>query len=79
MPQRHKAQSPTSEQVLEWRRKRKLSQSEFWAPIGVTQSAGSRYESGRPLPIPIALLLEMVYGSPKRAEKLLAKLRASNE
>ncbi len=79
MPQRHKAPSPTSEQVLDWRRKRKLSQSEFWAPIGVTQSAGSRYESGRPLPIPIALLLDLVYGPAKRAEKLLEKLRTADQ
>ncbi len=79
MPQRHKAPSPSAEQILDWRRKRKLSQSEFWAPIGVTQSAGSRYESGRPLPIPIALLLDLVYGPPKRAEKLLDKLRTADK
>ena len=79
MPQRHKAHSPSAEELLDWRKKRKMSQSEFWAPIGVTQSAGSRYESGRPLPIPIALLLDLVYGPPKRSEKLLAKLRTAGQ
>lgn len=35
-----------------------LNQSAFWAPLGVTQSGGSRYEStGRTIPTPVALLL----------------------
>ena len=33
-----------------------LNQSAFWAPLGVTQSGGSRYEStGRAIPTPVAL------------------------
>ena len=33
------------------------NQTEFWRPLGVTQSGGSRYESGRVLPAPAAMLL----------------------
>jgi len=35
------------------RRKLSLNQSEFWGKIGVTQSGGSRYESGRNMPRPV--------------------------
>lgn len=33
------------------------NQATFWARFGVTQSGGSRYESGRDLPTPVAILL----------------------
>ena len=49
--------------LLKLRRKLRLSQAEFWVPLGVTQSAGSRYEHGRDIPRPVALLLELAYGS----------------
>jgi transcriptional regulator with XRE-family HTH domain len=38
-----------------------LTQSEFWAPAGVSQSGGSRYESGRKLPASINTLLYLVH------------------
>jgi hypothetical protein len=38
-----------------------LNQSQFWGRIEVTQSGGSRYENGRPLPRPIRKLLGIVY------------------
>lgn len=47
----------------EIRVKRKQNQSEFWKTIGVTQSGGSRYESGRAIPEPTKRLLELVEGS----------------
>lgn len=34
-----------------------LNQQAFWGRFGVTQSGGSRYESGRDIPLPTALLL----------------------
>lgn len=43
--------------IGEIRRKRNENQSEFWKRFGVTQSGGSRYESGRRLPEPTALLV----------------------
>lgn len=33
------------------------NQTTFWNRFGVTQSAGSRYESGREMPVPLAILL----------------------
>ena len=38
-----------------------LNQHDFWAPIGVTQSGGSRYESGRRVPKPAAVLAHRIY------------------
>jgi len=46
---------------LALRRELKLSQSAFWHPLGVTQSGGSRYESGRRVLPSVAMLLELVY------------------
>ena len=38
-----------------------LTQAEFWSPVGVSQSGGSRYESGRKLPASISALLHLVH------------------
>jgi transcriptional regulator with XRE-family HTH domain len=38
-----------------------LNQQEFWGRIGVTQSGGSRYESGRNMPKPVQELLRLVH------------------
>jgi len=38
-----------------------MNQQEFWARIGVTQSGGSRYESGRAMPKPVRELLRLVH------------------
>jgi transcriptional regulator with XRE-family HTH domain len=38
-----------------------LNQQEFWTKIGVTQSGGSRYESGRSMPKPVRELLRLVH------------------
>jgi len=43
----------------ELRKKKGLNQSEFWSVIGVTQSGGSRYESGRNIPKPVAELVRL--------------------
>ena len=45
----------------EIRRKLGLNQQNFWAPLGVTQSGGSRYESGRNMPRPVRELLRLVH------------------
>ena len=39
------------------RKKASLNQKDFWLRYGVTQSGGSRYESGRNIPKPLAILL----------------------
>ena len=43
------------------RRKLGLNQQDFWTQIGVTQSGGSRYESGRKMPKPVKELLRLVH------------------
>src|SRR5213596_3955555 len=45
----------------EIRRRLGLNQEEFWTRIGVTQSGGSRYESGRDMPKPVRELLRLVH------------------
>jgi len=45
----------------EIRRRLGLNQEEFWTRIGVTQSGGSRYESGRSMPKPVKELLRLVH------------------
>lgn len=48
-----------------------LNQKNFWARYGVTQSGGSRYESGRNIPKPLAILLHL-HRSGKVTDKDLA-------
>lgn len=43
--------------IAGYRKKLGLNQQTFWSSLGVTQSGGSRYESGRNLPRPVAVLL----------------------
>lgn len=43
------------------RRRLGMNQQEFWGRIGVTQSGGSRYESGRSMPKPVQELLRVVH------------------
>lgn len=45
----------------EVRRKLGLNQLQFWSKLGVTQSGGSRYESGRSMPRPVRELLRLVH------------------
>ena len=38
-----------------------MNQQQFWSPIGITQSGGSRYESGRNIPKTVLELLRLLY------------------
>jgi transcriptional regulator with XRE-family HTH domain len=54
----------TNDSVLnprEIRLRRGLNQERFWSLVGVTQSGGSRYESGRAMPKPVRELLRLVH------------------
>jgi len=53
------------------RTKENLNQTAFWTRYGVTQSGGSRYESGRNIPKPLAILL-WLHRSGKVTDKDLA-------
>lgn len=50
-----------SDHPREIRQRRGLNQQQFWPLIGVTQSGGSRYESGRRMPKPVRELLRIVH------------------
>jgi len=45
----------------EIRRKLGLNQHDFWNKVGVTQSGGSRYESGRNMPRSVRELVRLVH------------------
>ena len=62
----------------EIRRKLGLNQSQFWSQIGVTQSGGSRYESGRNIPRPVQMLLRIAYGTAAQSAKQVDALRPSS-
>ena len=53
------------------RKKANHTQKDFWKGYGVTQSGGSRYESGRNIPKPLAILL-WLHRSGKVTDKDLA-------
>lgn len=38
-----------------------LNQQQFWSAVGVTQSGGSRYETGRSMPKPVRELVRLVH------------------
>lgn len=57
------------------RRKLGINQQQFWSKLGVTQSGGSRYESGRDIPLPVLMLLHIAYAPEKQAANLVDYLR----
>lgn len=65
----------TGADAREFRLKSGKNQSVFWSRISVTQSGGSRYESGRDLPAPVRQLLHLAYAPEKQAQALLDYLR----
>lgn len=67
----------TGLEALAIRKKLSLNQSDFWTPFGVTQSGGSRYESGRNIPRPVQMLLRIAYGTKAQAAKQMEALRPS--
>lgn len=69
------ARTPIVTDIKLLRTKQRLNQHQFWSRLGVTQSGGSRYESGRNAPAPTQTLIDLVYGPKKRALELLAELR----
>ena len=67
----------TSEAAVFMRNRRGLNQTDFWRRVGVGQSAGSRYESGRNIPRPVQMLLRIAYGTKAQAAKQVEALRPS--
>ncbi|MCK7481416.1 MAG: hypothetical protein M0C28_32710 [Candidatus Moduliflexus flocculans] len=48
-----------STNIANYRRALGENQHDFWRRFGVTQSGGSRYESGRSLPTPVRILMSL--------------------
>lgn len=69
----------TGEDVRTLRAKLGLNQSDFWGRISVTQSGGSRYESGRNIPRTVQILLHLAYGTETQAHRLLNSLRLQKD
>ncbi len=65
----------TGSEVRELRRKLHLNQSEFWTPFQTTQSGGSRYESGREIPAPVQVLLNIAFNTYPKAAAIFGELR----
>ena len=65
--------------IIAYRKKKKESQRRFWARFGVTQSRGSRFESGAEIPAPVSILLGLYFnktisdGDLGRAERVLRR------
>jgi transcriptional regulator with XRE-family HTH domain len=70
------AKAPTNplKNIKAYRLSRGENQTQFWTRFGVTQSGGSRYESGRELPVPVAMLV-LAYAEGLLDERSLEKLR----
>lgn len=67
------------EEIREFRTKIGLRQGLFWERVGVTQSGGSRYETGRDIPRPVQILLTITYGTPSQVQAMTEALRAWKE
>lgn len=66
----------TPEDIRAFRKKWSMNQSEFWSRVGVTQSGGSRYESGRNIPRPVRILLAVTYAPDGQSTKTVGALRS---
>lgn len=56
-----KAPEVTGAVALKLRTRLNQNQAVFWNRLGVTQSGGSRYEGGRPIPKPVKILFYLTY------------------
>jgi hypothetical protein len=50
---------PTVADLRQFRISKRESQEKFWSRFGVTQSSGSRFETGLAIPAPVAILLKL--------------------
>lgn len=64
------------EKIRAFRKKTGMRQELFWERVGITQSGGSRYESGRNISQAVQVLLTITYGTEAQARKMTEALRA---
>lgn len=53
------ALQPPLGDLRQFRISKRESQEKFWSRFGVTQSSGSRFETGLAIPAPVAILLKL--------------------
>lgn len=53
------AAAPAMSELKQFRMSRRESQEKFWARFGVTQSSGSRFETGLGIPPAVAILVKL--------------------
>lgn len=70
-----KLKTYTGAQIREHRKRLGLNQTEFWGALQITQSGGCRYESGRDIPEPVQLLLNLALEPPASSTGILESLR----
>jgi hypothetical protein len=70
-PRKTKVPKLNLDDVMAYRRALGENQSIFWTRFGVTQSGGSRYESGRNIPKPVRMLLTLFASGKVTDEDLL--------
>ncbi len=58
-PGEHAPRAPAQIGLRQLRISKRESQATFWARFGVTQSSGSRFETGLGVPPPVALLVKL--------------------
>ena len=71
-------QRQTGKDIRDLRNALNLNQSQFWGRIYVTQSGGSRYESGRGIPKSVQCLIAIAYGQESEMKQLVEKLRKAD-
>lgn len=69
----------TGAEVKALRKAARLNQSEFWGRFGVTQSGGSRYESGREIPGTMNILLNIAFQPADTSAVVVQRLRGEEE
>lgn len=50
---------PAAIDLKKFRQTKRESQEKFWSRFGVTQSSGSRFETGMLIPGPVAILIKL--------------------
>jgi len=50
---------PAHSELKRFRLSKRESQEKFWGRFGVTQSSGSRFETGLGIPAPVAILVKL--------------------
>jgi len=65
----------TGEEVKAIRLGKGENQTLFWARFLITQSGGSRYESGRDIPYPVQILLNIALQPVQQSDRVVKQLR----